>query len=246
MIHPRDKALELASKSYSVFPCRADKTPLTERGFKDASTDFDAINMWWAYWPHALIGVPTGDRFVVVDCDLQHTEAQQWYAEANLPLTRTHVTRSGGRHLLFAPNDTVTCTAGKIHRHIDTRGHGGFIIWWPACGFDVLHANVLAPVPDFILQRLARPTAVRHMATPTGQDTTATVARKLEGILRAIAQAAEGTRNQITYWGSCRLAEMTAAGWLSRDRAMSLAVEAASRNGLPQFEAWRTVQSAFR
>jgi hypothetical protein len=134
MIHPRDKALELASKGHSVFPCRADKTPLTERGFKDASTDFNTINRWWAYRPDALIGVPAGEKFVVVDCDLQHTEAQQWYADADLPPTRIHE----------------------------------------------------------------------------------------------------------------RLAEMTAAGWLSRDRAVALAVEAASRNGLPQFEALRTVQSAFR
>jgi hypothetical protein len=246
MIHPRDKALELASKGQPVFPCRADKTPLTERGFKCASSDFDAINRWWSVWPDALIGVPTGEKFVVIDCDLQHTEAQQWYAQADLPPTRIHETRSGGRHLLFQPNDAVKCTAGKIHPHIDTRGRGGFIIWWPACGFNVLHANVLAPVPDFILHRLVRPIEVRHMATPTVQDTTTTVARKLEGILRTVAQAAEGTRNQITFWGSCRLAEMTAAGWLSRDRAMALAVEAASRNGLPQFEAQRTVRSAFR
>jgi Bifunctional DNA primase/polymerase, N-terminal len=240
-------ALGLAAKGVPVFPCRVNtKAPLVPTGFKAATTDPATIKNWWTSWPDALIGVPTGEKFCVIDCDLQHTEAQWWYARTNLPLTRKHETRGGGRHLLFQPHDDVKCTAGKLHPHIDTRGRGGFIIWWPATGLEVLHANVLAPVPEFIL-RLLRP--IPEPSPPSIRTTLATpqiAARQLEGIVRTIGEAPEGERNCILFWGANRLAEMAQEGLLTRGEAMAIAVEAACHNGLPRFEAQRTVASAFR
>jgi hypothetical protein len=155
-----DEALTLARRGMSIFPCRADKSPLTPHGFKDARTDPDLITAWWSMWPDALIGVPTGGEFVVLDIDCsKHVEAMEWYGKVNLPLTRTHVTRSDGWHLLFEPNDRVRNTVGKICRGVDTRGLGGYIIWWPACGFDVLHGDVLAQVPEWIIKALEPPPA---------------------------------------------------------------------------------------
>jgi hypothetical protein len=226
-----------------VFPCRvADKTPYTPQGFKNASADPTLIRHWWSRWPDALIGVPTGDKFVVVDCDLQHVEAQWWYARANLPLTRKHTTRSGGRHLLFRPNDAVTCTAGKIHPHIDTRGKGGFIIWWPACGLEVLHARVLAPVPDWIVRALERPKAVYRPRRAIDIDR---APAKVAGIIRTVAQAPEGKRNSVAFWGACRLADLADQQVISREDAIATIIEAASRAGLPYAEALRTARSAF-
>jgi hypothetical protein len=240
-------ARKLAEKGVEVFPCDFDKAPLTPHGFKDASRDEEVICDWWTRCPNALIGVPTGPKFVVVDVDLQHTEAQWWYAHANLPLTRKHETRSGGRHVLFQPHDAVKCTTSKIYKHVDKRGHGGFIIWWPAIGLEVLHANVLEPVPEFILRALARePVELHHVAAPRRIDTRAKARRKMDGVLRTIARASEGSRNTITYWGANRLLEMAAAGLMSRDDAIALTVEAATRNGLSRREAFLTAQSALR
>jgi Bifunctional DNA primase/polymerase, N-terminal len=120
------KALKLAQR-VPVFPCDNDKTPFVTHGFKDASSDPDTIRKWWLKWPDALIGVPTGIKFVVVDLDLQHDEARGWLSDnwGRLPVTRTHRTRSGGKHLLFAPHPDVKCSTGKVHPHVDTRGHGG-------------------------------------------------------------------------------------------------------------------------
>jgi hypothetical protein len=241
------EALKLARRGLPVFPCNAKtKTPLVATGFKAATADPDTVHEWWAEHGDALIGVPTGDKFVVVDVDLQHVEAQQWYGRARLPLTRTHVTRSGGRHLLFKPNERIRCTAGKFCRGVDTRGHGGYIIWWPACGFDVLHGDTLAEVPDWIIRALhAPPKALPHrprrpLRAPEDLQ------RKLNGIIRSIAHAREGERNHLAFWGACRLAEMAADGALTRDEAIDIVIESASRAGLSRDEALRTARSAFQ
>ena len=58
-----DAALSYAAKNLPVFPCNAsNKRPLTEHGFEDASTDPETIRRWWARWPDAMIGMPTGKR----------------------------------------------------------------------------------------------------------------------------------------------------------------------------------------
>jgi hypothetical protein len=56
-----DAALLLAASGVPVFPCRpGDTRPLTPRGVADASTDPDRVASWWARFPTANIGVPTG------------------------------------------------------------------------------------------------------------------------------------------------------------------------------------------
>jgi hypothetical protein len=239
-------ALNLARQGISVFPCGSNKAPLTDRGFHDACIDSCTVGGWWQRWPEALVGVPTGPRFVVVDCDLQHREAQVWLRSAHLPETRTHRTRSGGLHFLFQPHPKVRCTAGKIHPHIDTRGHGGFIVWWPGAGLPVENPTVLAAVPDVIVAALNPPPPSRPRATvaPLNHFRGKLCGDKLAGILRTIARAPEGQRNSIAYWGGCRLAEMVADGTLSGAEAVGLTIEAAGRAGLPAAEAKRTAWSA--
>jgi len=241
------KALALAEQGLPVFACDNNKSPLTPHSFKDATTNTDIICRWWKRWPDALIGVPTGEKFCIVDCDLQHVEAQVWYGEhcRRLPLTRKHTTRSGGRHLLFQPHDAVKCTTSKIHRNIDTRGLGGYVIWWPSHGYEVLHANCLEPVPDFILDALA-PRRESISFRPIIYESPAQTARQLEGILVTIARAQEGNRDSALFWAGHRLAELTGAGMLSRATAIALGVEAATRCGLGRHEAQRTIENAFR
>jgi hypothetical protein len=234
-----DYALRVAAKA-PIFPCDNDKRPLVAHGFKDASADPDVVRRWWTRWPAALIGVPTGAKFVVVDADLQHPEAQEWHHRANLPITRTHHTRSGGRHLLFQPHDRLKCSAGKIWPHIDTRGAGGYIIWWPAEGFEVRHGALLASVPDWIIAKLTPP------PPPSPPRQPAALERQLGGIIRTIVNSKQGERNRVTFWGCCRIAELVAGGGLSREHGISIAIEAASRCGLPPCEARRTALSALR
>ena len=234
------EALKLAARDIAVFPCGADKRPLTKNGFKDASVDPAQVKEWWRRHPDALVGVPTGERFVVIDCDLQHPEAQGWYFDHAVQLvTRKHTTKSGGRHLLFKPDDRVGCTAGKIHPHIDTRGRGGYVIWWPAEGLEVLHAGVLAEVPESIIERLNKepdPIPIRRPVTLKSAK------RQLDGIIGAIATAPEGQRNSLLHWGLRRLSELVQQSILTAGDAFAIAVEAGTRTGLPYVEVSRTAK----
>jgi Virulence-associated protein E-like domain/Bifunctional DNA primase/polymerase, N-terminal len=234
-----DAALALAARM-PVFPCGKDKRPLVPRGFHAASTDTLTIGRWWHRWPSALIGVPTNLEFCALDIDLKHSEAEHWYAQnaSNIPFTRKHVTRSGGFHLLFQPDTRMRCTAGRIARGVDTRGSGGYLIWWPACGLPVSHGDLLAEIPDYIVEaQLPKTEPITISTAPPHVSGPEHARRKLCGIIRTIAEAREGERNQVTYWGACRLVEMVAAGEIDRGDAIGLAVEAASHAGLPRQEA---------
>jgi hypothetical protein len=243
----RDAALALAANGLPVFPCAQDKRPLVAHGFKDASTDPAAIRAWWRRWPLALVAVPTNVRFCVLDIDLQHAEAQRWFGEhrSNIPFTRQHVTRSGGFHLLFQPDMRVRSTAGLIARGVDTRGTRGYAIWWPACGLAVMHRGLLAEIPDDVVAaQLPKPAPIRP--APPQVSGREHARRKLCGLIRTIAEAREGSRNQVTYWAGCRLSEMVSAGELSQGDAVGLGLEAACHAGLSRQEARSTLRSAFR
>jgi hypothetical protein len=246
MAETLDIALRLAEAGSLVFPCAANKNPTCPGGFKAATAEPAAVEALWRRYPGPLIGVPTGVRFVVLDADLQHVEAQQWFGCADFPLTRTHVTRSGGRHLLFKPDDRVTCTVGKLWPHVGTRGKGGYIVWWPAEGHEVMHAKRLADVPEWILARLSPPEPAVVREASHRPLSSAAQSKAILGIVGTIAAAAKGERNSLLYWGACRLAELVHECVLSPNEAFDLAIEAGRQAGLPCLEARRTVQSAFR
>jgi hypothetical protein len=61
-----DTAVEYAEEFGAVFPCKANKAPLTARGFKDASDDPDKIYELFSKAPEAaLIGIATGEIVVI-------------------------------------------------------------------------------------------------------------------------------------------------------------------------------------
>ena len=229
-----------------MFPCKVDdKAPYTKHGFLDATTDPARIRYWWRRWPDALIGVPTGRRFVVIDVDLQHAEAQHWYARANLPLTRMHETRSR-----WSASPVPAERRGPLQHQQDlaARRHPGrravLSFGGRHCGFEVLHANVLAPVPDWITATL-QPPSYRTRSTSTVIPADCADA-KIIGIARLIATAHEGNRNAATFWGACRMAELVSNKLLTQADAFDIIINAASRTGLPRKEAERTAMSAFR
>jgi hypothetical protein len=131
-----------------------------------------------------------------------------------------------------------------LHPRVDTRGHGGYIIWWPAEGYEVSHASTLAAIPDWILDAL-RPKPIVHLATARPMPLRK-AERQLDGIYRVVAGAPVGQRNAIAHWAACRLWEIVDAGDLSEHAARRYMHSAASRNGLSPAEVDRTFNSARR
>lgn len=109
------------------FPCASDKRPLV-KAWPTAAERTEPKPSW------PLVGVPTGITFSVLDIDL---DGLSWLASATLPPTRTHITRSGGRHLLFRHREGLRTSKGQIAQGVDVRGEGGFVVWWPREGLAV-------------------------------------------------------------------------------------------------------------
>jgi hypothetical protein len=241
-------ALKLASRGIRVFPCRPDKTPHTEHGFKDATCGTEIITEWWTRWSGALIGTPTGIWFDVLDLDLQHESARQWLNEHRdrLPVTRRHMTRSGGLHLLFKPNGAVKCSASLIAPNVDTRGAGGYVIWWPAHGFAVENPTTIAPLPQWLIAALNPPPPKPALISSTPSPFISLSDAWLRGLVRLVAWAPEGQRNQILFWAACRGGEAVRAGKEAESFVIDVLIEAAKHAGLPEREAQRTIQSGMR
>ncbi len=159
-------ALAYGRKGWAVFPCAPDKTPLTSRGFKDATTDADQIAAWWTRSPEAWIGRATGGGSFVVDIDPRHgggATLAAWEAENGaLPYTVEARTPSGGSHLYFAVPEgiNVRSGAGVIGPGVDVRGEGGYVIVPPSPGYQwVENGGGLENAPEALLRSLRTSTS---------------------------------------------------------------------------------------
>ena len=85
-----------------------------------------------------------------------------WEAEirSQLPATRIHQTKGGGRHWVFRHAPGVRNSGGMIAPGVDVRGEGGYIIVPPSAGYSVTSAVEPAEWPDWLLALiLERPDA---------------------------------------------------------------------------------------
>ncbi|HTQ71208.1 MAG TPA: bifunctional DNA primase/polymerase [Acidocella sp.] len=192
-----------------VFPCKADKSPLTPRGFKDASADPAVIRRMFSVPGAKLIGTPTGaaSGVVVVDIDIKDGARGMEWLNANserLPFTRTHKTRSGGLHLLFLVPVGVHLrnSASRVAPGVDVRGEGGYIIVPPSDGYQVADPCDPADMPDWLIAACAEQRAPASGPTPykpiaIDADGTAYGRAALEDACGNIANAPDGAKHEI-------------------------------------------------
>ena len=189
-------------RGWAVFPLKpGEKVPMTQQGFKDATTSAEQIETWWTDRPNANIGIATGEvsGIVVVDVDGPQGEAAL-AALGHMPLTPVSLTGKG-RHLIFLrPQEGFKNSAGKLGAQLDTRGDGGYIVAPPS-----VHPNggkyqwakgahpakiELAKLPAAITDRLAAVTGSGHLRLVRDD-----LARSAADIPTQ-AEVPEGQRNQ--------------------------------------------------
>ena len=121
------------------------KHPLTAHGLKDATTDADAIRVWWSRWPHANVLIRTGmvgDRcLVALDIDPRHNGdeslARLIVEHGAFPETPMCCTGGGGQHIFMwspraVPNSAGKAGDGRFGEGVDVRGEGGYVIAAPS------------------------------------------------------------------------------------------------------------------
>lgn len=171
-------ALNLARNcGYPVFPCNwANKAPTRPKreggdGYQDATTDPEKIAWLWANWPGLLVGVATGSRsgISLLDIDVKHDTARAWWFqnEHRVPETRINRSRSGGLHVVLQHVPGARNAEGRPVPGVDARGEGGYMIWWPAAGCEVLDPVAPAPWPDWLSKFFWPPPKPRPFGRPT-------------------------------------------------------------------------------
>jgi hypothetical protein len=193
---------------YHVFPVGDDKRPTIKGWPERASTDPEAIWRLWHDRFGPLIGILTGVKsdLDVLDIDVKHASATAWWRAnfSRLLPCRTYRTRSGGLHLYFRHRPGIGNTQGRLALGVDTRGEGGYVVYWFACGLSCLDHSPPAIFPDWLAKALEPPPAPPR---PEWVDRERNPEKAIAGLLDWLRSQPDGTRNAAIFWVACRLAD---------------------------------------
>lgn len=260
----------LAPYGFKMFPLRpGEKRPLVGQWEQRATNNPKCLDQWPARAGIGVACGPSGLVVVDLDTHGSIPAGSQWdqsgirdgldvFAllwERHSPGTSmfdtlTVTTPSGGLHLYFrAPRATqVRNSASKVAPMVDVRAAGGYVV------IDAELENGsykpsgspadIRPMPTWLvgLATASKP-AERRTGLPASAPRLVTrteASRRVSGLLRTVANAAEGQRNSTLNWAAFQLAKDNLLG---PEQAQALA-RAAMSAGLSEHEAVTTVMSA--
>jgi Bifunctional DNA primase/polymerase, N-terminal len=232
-------------------------------GVHDATLDEQRLAELFAAAPHATgYGIACGrgeHPLLGVDLDRKNgvdgVESLRALADEHgfeVPETVVIATPSRGFHLWFTGpvGARVQNSAGKLGPGIDVRGYGGYLVgpgsWTPKGVYRIAEMHPIARLPLGLLN-LMTPTPVQQ---PAARAPRALPARQrsaaLTGLVKFVLDSHDGQRNARLYWAAARGFEHARHGLVDEQAVTGALVEAASRTGLSEAEAWHTVRSAYR
>jgi hypothetical protein len=227
-------------------------------GVHDATCDGEQIRAWGKLCPNGNIAVACGEKsgIVVIDVDPRHagdSAIRGLAAKHSFPKTPRARTGNGGYHLVLCYQEGIRSSAGKLGPGLDVRSTGGYIVAPPSftgpspAGSGGLYVWELSPfdleppvMPAWLVEMLSPPPRQITQFAPGAGD------GSLSGILRFVAKAPDGNRNNGLYWAACRCREIVENGFLSEMEAIHRLSEAAVHAGLSGTEAMRTILSGLK
>jgi hypothetical protein len=214
--------------------CDNDKRPMGwGHGWADAVAD--PVAMMRLRW-NFNIGVRTGriNGIVVVDIDPRNGGDRTFAEElAWLPPTRTHQSRSGGRHLIYRyPPQGIGNLSGSKGRlaGIDILSDEKGVLWPPSPGYSVIDDRAMVDCPERLRELIAEaekgasssssPSREGKAPLSGGVQRTRHVGMRTRDILAVVMNAGPGDgRNKKLYWASRRFGELIAEGLVPRASA---------------------------
>jgi hypothetical protein len=272
-------ALKYAKANKPVFPCNPmNKKPLVksdkegEGGFKLATCDETVIRGWWARWPNAMIGMPTGAKsgLFVIDLDVEEGKpnGRRAYAELGYDemATLASMTPRGGMHLFFTHRDGLHGTTGNrggLAPGIDTRGDGGYVILPPSMrGSDGKRyewrkgdSGRTSALPDALFERLRKLKDRDDEFPPRegggfgegGEGRRGAYALEaLDDECKIVSDAPEGSRNDLLNIAAMKLGQLVAAGELGQAPVADALYGAAAACGLVKDDGGKSVRATIK
>lgn len=194
------------------------KHPMNRHGLLAATTDVALLEAVWREHPQANVGVRTGVAFDVLDVD--STAAGIALAE-RINATTPDVWQYGpmsmtarGSHLLYAPTGQGNRAALAGIIGVDWRGANGYVIappsvhasghvyrWHQDCPFDAPIPPAPSELVELLTERESKPLGAQLCALPTNGRWNP------DGLIRKVATAPEGTRNDALNWAAYRMGQ---------------------------------------
>lgn len=251
--------LLVRSMGLCVFPLKpGTKVPATAHGQDDASNDLATVTRWAREYPRANWGIfcaPSGLYVIDVDCGDGKIGQASWdalVAQHGHVDTFTVRTQSGGLHFYYRmpPSDALTNTAGKLGKHIDTRGNGYVVAPGSTVNgreYEVVNDVPIADLPQWVVEAVRKPTRPAPVASTAASlyanvATADDVQDRVRQLSITLGQAAEGEGNNTAaaiaymvgqYVGAGQIDALTAeasllegiAHWTYRETADQAAME---------------------
>lgn len=216
-------------------------------GLKDAISGTDAAHAWRKMAADPVVtgvGLVIPEHLCVVDIDGE-AGAEAFRAQVGPDVPPTAVAKtSRGLHLWFVSPQIVRSTV--LAEKLDLKGVGGYVVAPPSVHPDtgLMYEWLIPLVVDGVATVDWLPDPIDEIVMVRQQVYTRPIERAVAGssidaLVRHLAQKSEGTRNNTLYWAAC----------CARDDGFPLDVALANlapASGLPDFEARRTIKSAYR
>ena len=224
-----------------LFPCNL-KIPLISNWQSLATTDAEQLRLWKELYKDRLthFGVPTGlvNNIFVLDVDVKGNGFETLKRFPPID-TLSQETPSGGRHYIFRyPNDGFTYgNRVKFLPGLDTRGIGGYIVWYNGDG------KAIQEAPQWLLEEIRRPALTLVNEGPLVAIDPSIASRKIQEALDEIRNAPSGESNNTLNIQSYLVGQLVAASSVSREYAEDVLLKAAIERGKPVWEAKATIKS---